>query len=217
MPTTFTHDIALRTERKLAGMLPPGFFVKGAVYNGGRTLGVVVTSGTTLTARYYEFGEFADGTHGPELSQPHLERIVELWEQSDPPPAVNGVPWWRKIEADPDWHEVETADELRAWHARLRGSRAVIYFRHEIGIARFRHDAARRIAELQRLQDQSRRSKARPATEGLEIDTLQQRIELLDTVRKMADAGVLILTQKARTDGPGWVYIAHRPTAKDVT
>ena len=133
-----------------------------------------------------------------------FDLVVELLlKETSPLPVANGKP----IQAALPYPRIETADEFAEWIKDKSGSLSVIYFVGDL--ARFRHEAPKRIAHLERLQDEAPRHKMRPATEGMEIEDIRKTLDLCRWVQQYGTEFASL--SQSRTPEPGkFLYIATR-------
>lgn len=213
MVKTYSHAESQLVLRKVEGLLRPSHPAIGihvGITNAGHTLALVLADRFSGTSRLYEFGwagrdGTSEGRTAPHVSNAALLAICDEWEtgQAVPSPQTEAL-----TAAGPLALEVTTRDGFLNWLRRAKPGDQCLYFRGEL--AQFRKDATARILELQIRADSARPSRARPAAESVELESLMQRLDLIAAVFKTRDAGLIAPTQRRAIEGDGMIYYAAK-------
>lgn len=138
----------------------------------------------------------------PPLNREAVVRIATSWETgnyahvADAPRPVMPV------------QRISGSDDLVRWARQAHHEQRVCYFEGEL--AQFRQTAN---AQLRKLHSESDRRSGKTkgwAEKAAQMDKLQQSIELLNTVERLRQGGVVELVQKRKPDGSGAIYFAVR-------
>jgi hypothetical protein len=172
----------------------------------------IVVSNKSRKSKLYEFGMVCtDGEPmqcqpAPILNDLAILRILEEWrsgdleEKAEPPILGLAAP-------QPAAREVATRDEFIAWLRDAKAGSQALY--HRGSLAHYRKDAPTRLLHLQKLSDDAKPAHPRPPGEAIEMQQIQDRIELIQTVTQMQEAQLVSLIQRRSVEAEGeFIYLA---------
>lgn len=183
-------DVAI-AKRMVSGLVPSGVSVAVSILNSGMTLRVMVQGGPDFHA--YDFGltertATSPGRFVPHFSRPAVLEIADEWETGRRLPKAKGPD-----NSAPAPVYVRSRQDLALWLSSQTKANAV-YFVGDL--ATFRKEGAKRVVEINRIED--RRSGRMPLKAPLRRERagLQATIELIEAVKKYYQKGVITLSQR---------------------
>ena len=162
---------------------------------------MAVDAGNRATLVICGSGECKSYTLHPPMNREAILRIASAWEtgayqaRQDAPRPVEKIQW------------VQNASDLVVWARSAKKDRRVAYF--DGSVATFRHTGGRQLRAL-RIESEKRNGKTRGwAKDAMIMERLQERLDLLESVERLRQAGVIDLVQQRKADGEA-IYFAVR-------